>query len=128
MVGKKIVNTVVLQPRLAERLSQVAEYNATTIEELINTAVQERIDVAARQKIHAENEAFRAMHAELLDQYRGKYVAVHRRKVVDHDEDLNALHRRIRRHYGYTPVLLREVTGQPELEFVFRSPRLEWLV
>ena len=89
MVEGKIVNTVILQPRLVERLSQVAEYNATTTEELINTAVQKCIDVAARRKIHAENEAFRAMHAELLEQYRGEYVAVHREKAVDHDEDLN---------------------------------------
>lgn len=123
------MSTVVLQPQLAEHLSQVAEQDATTLEELVNAAVREYVDVMTRRKIHAESKVFRARHAELLQQYLGEYVAMHEGNVVDHDKDLSALHQRIRRRYGrHTPVLLRQVTEQAELEFTFRSPRLEWSV
>jgi predicted transcriptional regulator len=123
------MNTIVLQPQLAERLSQVAEQDTTTLEELVNTAVREYVDVMARRKIHAESKAFQARHAELLQRYLGEYVAVHKGNVVDHDKDLSALHQRVRRRYGrHTPVLLRQVTEQAEMEFAFRSPRLEWSV
>jgi glutamyl-tRNA reductase len=123
------MNTVILQPQLAERLNQVAKHDATTLEELVNTAVREYVDVMARRKIHAESKAFRARHAELLKRYLGEYVAVHEGNVVDHDKDLSALHQRIRHRYGqHTPVLLRKVAEQAELEFTFHSPRLEWSV
>ncbi len=69
MVERKDVNTVVLQPQLAEHLSQVAEQDATTLEELVNTAVREYVDVMARRKIHAESKAFRVRHTELLQRY-----------------------------------------------------------
>ena len=110
MVERKGVSTVVLQPQLAEYLSQVAEHDATTFEELVNTAVREYVDVMARRKIHVESKAFRVKHTELLQRYLGEYVAVHEGKIVDHDKDLSTLHRRVRRRYGrHTAVLLRQV-------------------
>ena len=90
-----------------------------------NFSAQVFLDRLAEQKIIAESEAFRAMHAELLQQYRGEYVAVHNKKVVDHDEDICALNRRIRARYGRQAVLLQQVTEQPEVDLVIRSPKLE---
>jgi len=92
---------------------------------LLDQAVREYLDRLAEQKIIAESKAFRAMHAELLQQYRGEYVAVHDGKVVDHDEDICALNRRIRARYGHRAVLLQQVTERPEIELVIKSPKLE---
>ncbi len=94
-------------------------------QELIYATVREYLDRLAEQKIIAESEAFRAMHAELLHQYRDEYVAVHDGEVVDHDEDICALNHRIRARYGRRAVLLQQVTEQPEIELVIRSPKLE---
>jgi hypothetical protein len=78
-----------------------------------------------RDKIRAEVEAFRAMHPDLVKQYSGKYVALYKGQLVDHDEDFQALHHRIRQRFGRQPVLLRQVTSEPERVLVIRSPRLE---
>ncbi len=94
-------------------------------QELVYAVEREYLDRLAEQKIIAESEAFRAMHAELLQQYRGEYVAVHNGEVVDHDEDICALNHRIRARYGRRAVLLQQVTAVPEIELVIRSPKLE---
>ena len=78
-----------------------------------------------REKIRAEAEAFRSMHAKLAEKYLGQYVAIHNREIVDHDEDFQVLHTRIRQRFGSQPVLLRLVEAEPERVLTFRSPRLE---
>jgi hypothetical protein len=114
-----------LQPGLQQELVYAAEMVGADIPTLLDQAVREYLDRLAEQKIIAESEAFRAMHAELLQQYRGEYVAVHNGKVVDHDEDVCALNRRIRARYGRQAVLLQQVTERPEVELVIQSPKLE---
>ena len=117
-----------LQPGLQQELVYAAEMVDADIPTLLDRAVREYLDRLAEQKIIAESEAFRAMHAELLQQYWGKYVAVHDGEVVDHDEDVCALNRRIRARYGRRAVLLQRVTEQPEVELVIRSPKEEQVI
>jgi len=79
----------------------------------------------SRKRIRAEARAFRAMHDRLVKEYLAKYVAIHDGAVVDHDEDFQALHARIRQKYGRQPVLLRRVEPEPERVLTFRSPSVE---
>jgi glutamyl-tRNA reductase len=119
------MSTITLQPRLVEQLEQVAAQRSVEAEELVETAVRAYLRQVEREKIKAEAEAFRSMHAELAEKYLGQYVAIQDGKVVDYDEDFQALHRRIRQRFGRQPVLLRLVETQPERVLTFRSPRLE---
>lgn len=119
------MSTVALRPQLVEQLKQIAAERAVTPEELLETTVRTYLRQIEREKIKAEAEAFRSMHAELAKKYLGQYVAIHNGKVVDHDEDFQSLHSRIRQRFGRQPVLLRRVETEPERVLVFRSPRLE---
>ena len=117
--------TVTLQPELVEQLQQVASEQAVMPEELLETAVRTYLRQLEREKIKVEAEAFRSMHAELAEKYLGQYVAIHNGKMVDHDEDFQSLHTRIRQRFSRQAVLLRRVEAEPERVLVFRSPRLE---
>ena len=75
------------------------------------------------QKIQKEAKSFRDMHAELVKQYQGQVVAIHEGWVVDHDQDFVPLHRRIRKRFGRTAVLLLRAGSEPERVLTFRSPR-----
>ena len=119
------MSTITLQPQLMEQLKQVASERAVRPKELLETAVRTYLRQLEREKIKAEAEAFRAMHAELVEKYLGQYVAIRNGKVVDHDEDFQSLHSRIRQRFGRRPVLLRRVEVEPERVWVFRSPRFE---
>jgi hypothetical protein len=117
-----------LQPDLQMELVQVAEVVDMDVPILLDQAVRDYLDRLAEQKIIAESESFRARHTELLQRYRGEYVAIHNRDVVDHDTDLCTLNRRIRARYGRIAVLLQQVTEHPEVELIVRSPKLEPIV
>ena len=119
------MSTITLQPRLVEQLEQVAVQRSVEAEELIEAAVRAYLRQMERETIKAEAEAFRSMHAKLAEKYLGQYVAIHGGKVVDNDEDFQALHGRIRQRFGRQPVLLRQVEIEAERVLTFRSPRLE---
>ena len=119
------MSTITLQPRLVEQLEQVAAQRSVEAEELIEAAVRIYLRQMERETIKAEAKAFRSMHTELAENYLDQYVAVHDGKVVDHGEDFQALHSRIRQRFGRQPVLLRRVEAGPERVLTFRSPRLE---
>ncbi len=109
---------------LVEELEQIAAEQSATVEELLHTAVSEFLDKMAHQKIHAESESFKAMHADLLTKYKGQYVAIHNGQVVAHDDDARNLYLQMQQRYGRIAILIRQVTDKVEQELVFRSPRL----
>jgi hypothetical protein len=76
--------------------------------------------------ISRESAAYRAMHADLIDDYLGQYVAIHDGKLVDHGSDFSTLHERVRKRFGRQPVLVRRVEINPERTLVFRSPCLDY--
>jgi hypothetical protein len=77
-----------------------------------------------RAEMKREEAAYVAMHAELWLKYPHDYVAVHQGKVVDHDRDVVALAKRIRRSHPGQIVLMTQVKPQAKSPLHFRSPRL----
>lgn len=119
------MSIVTLQSDLAERLEETAAQRKVEPNDLLDLAVRAYLRQIDRETIKIEAEAFRAMHSELVAQHLGKFVAIHRKEVVDIDGDFQALHSRIRNRFGQLPVLLRQVEQEPERTLVFRSPRFE---
>jgi hypothetical protein len=119
------MSNTTLRPDLMAQLEQIAAERAVRPEELLETAVCAYLRQIERETIEAEVVAFRSMHARLVEEYLGQYVAIHNGQVVDHDEDFQSLHNRIRQRFGRQPVLLRCVETESERVLVFRSPRLE---
>lgn len=72
-----------------------------------------------------EKAAYQALHAKLLADYKGKFVAIHQGKLVDQDEDQTTLLLRIRQHYPEQIVLITQVLPEAEEVYTLRSPRLE---
>ncbi|PKO23682.1 MAG: hypothetical protein CVU38_02810 [Chloroflexi bacterium HGW-Chloroflexi-1] len=119
------MTTVALQSQLVEQLEDVAAERRVRSGDLLETAVRVYLRQVEQEKIRTEASAFRAMHDRLAKEYLAKYVAIHNGAVVDHDEDFQALHARVRQKYGRQPVLLRRVEPEPERVLTFRSPSVE---
>ena len=117
--------TLTLDKDLVERLRYAAEWKGVPFQEAAEQALTQYLGRFGREKIEVEQKAFEAMRAKLLLKYRGKYVAVHNGEVVAHASDLNALHKKVFARFGFTPVLHKRVTDEPERDIVIRSPRLE---
>ena len=119
------METIVLQPQLMKQVMLVASQESTNPDELVETAVRDYLRALQRRKIEAEAQAFESMHAELVKTHLGQYVAIHRGRLIDQDEDFLALHKRVRQGFGNEAVLIRRVEQNPEQELVFRSPKFE---
>ena len=122
---KKTETVITLQKDLTKDLERLAAHQRVPPDEIIAIALRRYMRQVQEQKIQKEAEAFRAMHAELVKQYQGQIVAIHEGQVIDHDEDFEALHRRIRKQFGRTAILLRRVGPEPERVLTFRTPHLE---
>ena len=107
------------------QLEQVAREQNTTAQRLAEQAIREFLRSEARRKMQREMDAFFQLHARLLEDHVGEYVAIHQGKLIDHDSDQLALFQRVERRYGDTPVLIKLVLANPEEEYTFRSPILE---
>lgn len=70
-------------------------------------------------------QAYKSMHAELVKQYRGQYVAIHDGQLVDHDPDPVTLLQRVRKNYPNQVILRRKVGTVPERELRVRHPRID---
>ena len=77
------------------------------------------------EKLSLETACYEAMHAQLLTQYAGEYVAIFNGELVDHDTDELALLSRLNADYPNEVVLMKRVLPSPMREFFVRSPRLE---
>ena len=106
-------------------LEQVAREKNTTPQRLVEQAIREFLRSEARRRMQREMDAFFQLHALLLADYAGEYVAIHQGKLIDHDSDQLALYQRVERRYRDTPVLIKQVLADPEEVYTFRSPALE---
>ncbi|MEA3340325.1 MAG: DUF5678 domain-containing protein [Chloroflexota bacterium] len=113
------------EPRLVERVTYLAAEQTQSIEEMLETAVQTYLDKLEKEAIHAETEAFWAMHDKLVEKYQGQHVALHRGQVVDHDEDASRLDRRVREQFGWSPVLIAPVRPVPRRDLRWIGGRIE---
>jgi len=108
---------------LGIQLQQDAERNDTTVDQLLNQAVEEFLRNKQRAKIDVETTAYISLHPKLWKTKPGQWVAIHNQKLVDSDADRVSLYRRVRKTYGRTPVLIREVKTDPvdEIRIITRS-------
>lgn len=72
-------------------------------------------------KIEAEKQQFLRQHLQLKQTYLGQFIAMHRGQVIDHDQDFETLHRRIRQKYGREAILIRQVEPEPDRLLIVRS-------
>lgn len=107
------------------QLELVAREKNTTPQRLAEQAIREFLRSEARRRMQREMDAFFHLHARLLADFAGDYVAIHQGKLIDHDSDQLALYQRIEQRYRDTPVLIKRVLPNPEEEYTFRSPTWE---
>lgn len=119
------LTTIQLEPGLMQQVEQIAAEQTATPDQIIETAVRAYLRQLDRSRIKAEAEAYPVIHAELVKQYLHQYVAIYNGQLVDHDEDFQQLHIRIRQRFGRQPVLLRRVETQAERHLSFPSTQLE---
>lgn len=73
-----------------------------------------------------EMQAYIALHPVLKDKYLGKYVAIYKGKLVDHDANHEMLYKRINARYPDEFVWISLVEDEAIPTLHFRSPRIEW--
>lgn len=83
------------KPSLVEQIKRLAADRAQPTEEVLETAVQAHRDRLEQEAIHAETETFWDLHEELVQKYLGEHIALYRGEVVDHDEDVSRLEKRV---------------------------------
>jgi len=120
-----LVATIKLEPDISQQITHLAKESQVSAGLFVDKALRVYLAQFRHEKIRAETEAFNQQRAKLLAQFSGEYVAVHQGQVIDHDKHLRTLHLRIFERLGRTPVLLKQVTQEPERELVFRSPCFE---
>ena len=114
------------EPTLIRQIEQLAAVTKRPASNVLEAAVQSYFDWLEQEAIHAETGIFLAKLDELRGQYSGEHVAMVEGRVVDHDQDLAHLEERIRRRYGFLPVLIAPVTDDTRLELQWRGGSLDW--
>jgi len=118
------METIELKAELRETLEQVAQQQASSVNALVNQAVEDYLREQQRAKLDREILAFESMHWKLKQEHFGKWVAIHKEKLVDQDSDVSALYRRVRAKYGKISILIRQVTPNPIEEVWLKTPSI----
>jgi predicted transcriptional regulator len=121
-----VTATLTLPKETLDKLGSVAAQTGVAVSDIADKAIQQYLRREAERKIMREEEAYHAQHAQLLEKYRGQYVAMHEGRRVDHDVDELALYLRIRQQYPQTGILIKRVTPEPDEIWHVRSPHLEY--
>jgi hypothetical protein len=116
---------IALPSELFNSLEQIARERGQSVESVAEEVVREYLREQRHAYLLVEMERFRQLHAELLKDYRGQFVAMRDGQLIDHDPDGGALDARMHRAHREQPILIVQVTETPEQEFTIRSPRLE---
>lgn len=101
-------------PILVKRVEELALKITQPAEQILETAVRTFLDEIERKAIQSETQTFWVKHQELLRAYPGQHVALYQGQVVDHDDDVTRLEKRVRERFGLLPVLIAPVRpGSP---------------
>jgi predicted transcriptional regulator len=119
------MSTISIEPTLRTRVEQIAQRLGKPAEEIVEEAIQEHLDHLDLQKLQEEGAAFKQMHADLKARYFNQYVAVHQGQVVDSDAEFEPLVLRVQSQFGDVPIYISRVAETPEVEWRFRSIRME---
>lgn len=117
-----ISEPIVIQPEISTLLEERARQSSKTVNELVNEALQYYFDAQQEEKLNQEIDAYESMHSELWRTMPYQWVAIHNRKLVDHDADDVALYRRVSAKYGRVSILIRRVRESPIEEIWIRTP------
>lgn len=109
------------------RQRDVAEVITAVLDEGLPAADEdERVDRAEPDEaVDREMAAYIALHPMLKEKYLGQHVAILGGQLVDHDDDLEALSRRIYAQYGDQFVWITAVREMPI--DTFRNPSIHLL-
>jgi hypothetical protein len=121
-----------LPPALWQALAQQAETRqqdvATLATEFLAQAALPSAPMMsytpAEEAMLREQVAYEQLHPRLRQLYPEQFVAVWQGELVDRDVDVVALLGRVRTAYPNEPVLIRQVTTEPDPVLEVRSPRL----
>ncbi|HRN67877.1 MAG TPA: DUF5678 domain-containing protein [Promineifilum sp.] len=109
---------------LIKPLEQVAIERGESITSIVEKLIADFLRDQRHLFLMKEMDRFRSLHPGLRAQYEGTYIAMRDGHVLDHDVDGNQLYARVRERLGDTPVLIVEVTDQPEQLFTRTSQRI----
>lgn len=115
------MTTIALKPELLATLEQSAINNSRSVSDLVNEAVERYLREQRRNQLQQEIEAYKVLHAQLVQDHLDDWVAIYKGQLVDHATDGSALHQRVRQKYGHAAVLIREVQAQAEPEIHWRT-------
>lgn len=119
--------TLTIPDHIYKQVEQVAKTNDQPLADVINEALAEAFPAVyihpQRHLMEEEQEAFKAMLPELLNNFESQYVAIHHGKVVDHDSNKIELAARIDQTLPNKIVLIKKVTSEPDKVIQIRSPR-----
>ncbi len=113
------------EPTLMKSVEQWAKETKRPVEKVLEVAVQTYFDDMEAEAIRSETEVFWSMHEELLKTYPNQYVALCHGAVVDHDQDILSLEKRIRDRFGLLPVLIAPVNSPPPRELKWLGGRID---
>ena len=107
---------------LAGVIQREARTRGKSVEDFLRIAIQRDRVLTARQKIEQEQEWWENLPLTKRAKYEGKYIAVHNKKLVDHDKSENQLYSRVREKYGKTSILIMPAEGAREIRIY--SPQI----
>ncbi len=110
---------------LMSELQEMMKWEGVPVEQVLDRALRHYRHELTRRKISMEMEIFNRKYPRLRSKYQGLFIAMHNGRVVDHDRDGGALYWRVRTRFGRTPVLVRQVTDEPERVIRTHGLRLE---
>ena len=113
------------EPALMKQIEQLADETTRPVEQVLETAIRSYLDNLEQDAIRAETRAFWSMHDELVSAYSGQHIALYQGKVVDHDEDVTRLEKRIRKQFGQLPLLIAPVKPGQQSDLRWRGGRFE---
>lgn len=113
-----------ISDELARTIQKEAEARGKTVEDFLKSAIQRERTLAERQKIEEEQEWWVNRPLTERAKYEGEFIAIHNRKLVDHDKSEKKLYSRVREKYGKTPVLIMPAEGPREIQIF--SPHIVW--
>jgi len=117
--------TVEIDQRWVEELRSIGQVDPDDLSTFVDDALRAHFFHIRQEKIAKERQFYEANHAEILQKYQGRFVAIHNQSVIDSDEDGHRLSKRIREQYGRIAIAIIEVRETPERPtFKIRRPRL----
>lgn len=126
--------SITLSEALSKRIRQLAQQHQEEIVVLVERVLDEALPIPVNQAMRsdfsepdeqadAEMQAYVAMHPLLKATQYGKHVAILNGKLIDADDDFDALFDRVHAAYPHQFVWMSKVGDEPIETFTVRSPR-----